>query len=99
MPTKIRIIPSEGGDSDWLHNMAVKMNVENPAIAFTAAAKEGPLNEYDDDQYDKLLQVIKRLNLLLFVPPESDKPEASINIYDVSISIILLREILLPNLP
>lgn len=82
LPTKIHIVPSPNEDADWLHNMAVKMTVENPAIAFSTAAKAGHFNKFDDDQYEKILQVVKRLSLL-FTPPGSDKADTTINIYDL----------------
>ncbi len=82
LPTKVHIVPSPNEDADWLHNMGVKMTVENPVIAFSEAAKAGLLEKYDDDHYEIILQVIKRLNLL-FIPPGSDKAEREINIYDL----------------
>ena len=34
LPTKIHIIPSKGENPDFLHNMSMKMMIENPSIDF-----------------------------------------------------------------
>lgn len=87
LPKQIHIVPSQGEDIDKLHNMASRLLIENPAIDFTKAAKSGLLNKFDDDQYDAMLAVIKRLNLL-FIPPEAEKSEPAINIFDLLVRLL-----------
>ncbi len=87
LPKQIHIVPSEGEDPEILHNMASRLLIENPAIAFSDMAKAGKLNSYDDEEYEKLLAVVKRLNLL-FIPPNSDKPVPQINLFDMVIQLL-----------
>lgn len=92
LPKQIHIVPSEGEDPQVLHDIASRLLVENPAIAFSDMAKAGKLNSFTDDEYEKLLAVVKRLNLL-FIPPNSDKPVPQINLFDMVI--LLLYEYML----
>ena len=87
LPKQIHIAPSKGEDIDMLHNMASRLLIENPAIDFSKAAKAGLLDKYDDDQYDAMLAVIKRLNLL-FIPPNAEKSCAAINIFDLLVQLL-----------
>ncbi len=87
LPKQIHIVPSEGEDPQVLHDIASRLLVENPAIAFSDMAKAGKLNSYDDEEYEKLLAVVKRLNLL-FIPPNSDKPVPQINLFDMVIQLL-----------
>ncbi len=87
LPTQIHIVPSKNEDIDMLHNAACRLLIENPAIDFSKAAKAGLLDKYNDDQYDAMLSVIKRLNLL-FIPPKEDKSGPVINIFDLLVQLL-----------
>ena len=87
LPTQIHIVPSEDEDPEMLHNMASRLIVDNPAIAFSDMVKAGKLNSYDDDEYEKLLAVVKRLNLL-FIPPNAEKPEPQGNLFELFVKLL-----------
>lgn len=87
LPTQIHIVPSEGEDPEMLHNMASRLIVDNPAIAFSDMVKAGKLNSYDDDEYEKLLAVVKRINLL-FIPSNADKPVPQINLFNLTVRLL-----------
>lgn len=87
LPTKIHIIPSKDEDPDFLHNCSMKMMVENPSLDFANAAKAGAFDNYSDEEYEKLLAVAKRLNLL-FYSEKDNKPLTAINIFDLTIRLL-----------
>ncbi len=87
LPTKIHIIPSKGENPDFLHNMSMKMMIENPSIDFAQLAHEGYFEKYSDEEYEKMLAVAKRLNLL-FYSEKNNKPMPEINIFDFTIRLL-----------
>ena len=87
LPKQIHIVPSLGEDVDVLHNMSSRLLIENPAIDFSKAAKAGLFDKYDDDEYDAMLSVIKRINLL-FTPPKAELGAPAINIFDLLVQLL-----------
>ena len=87
LPKTLHIIPSKNEDPDFLHNMSVRLMIENPSLDFASAAKAGQFDRFSDIEYEKLLAVAKRLNLLFF--SEKDKKVLpSINIFDLTIRLL-----------
>lgn len=87
LPKKIHIIPSADEDPAVLAKMASHLTIENPAIQFSEWAKEGKLDAFDDDKYDKLLAVVKRLNLL-FWNKKTKRPERQVGLFDLTIQLL-----------
>lgn len=94
LPKKIHIVPSASEDIDVLHSISSRLRIENPSIEFANAAKLGLYNKYSDAEYEKMLAVAKRLNLL-FYSKEEKRPESNINIFDLLVR--LLYEYMLNN--
>ena len=94
LPKKIHIIPSKHEDIDVLHSMSSRLRIENPSIEFASFAHSGLYDKYTDEEYEKMLAVAKRLNLL-FYSKEEKRPEANINIFDLLVR--LLYEYMLNN--
>lgn len=94
LPKKIHIVPSANEDIDVLHSMSSRLRIENPSIEFASFAHKGLYDKYSDEEYEKLLAVAKRLNLL-FYSKEEKRPEANINIFDLLVR--LLYEYMLNN--
>ena len=93
-PKKIHIVPSPNEDIDVLHSISSRLIIENPSIEFVSAAKLGTFDKYNDEQYEKILAVAKRLNLL-FYSKEKKRAEANINIFNLLVR--LLYEYMLNN--
>lgn len=94
MVKTIHIVPSPNENADNLHIVATRLFIDNPAIKFSKDTKAGLYNSYSDEDYDKCLQICKRLSLL-FCPPNSNKPEATVNLFDLTVR--LLYEYMLNN--
>ena len=95
LPRKIHIIPSADEDPAALAKIASRLTIENPAIQFSDLAKEGKLDVFDDEQYEKMLAVVKRLNLLFWNKDEK-RPERQLGLFDITIQ--LLYEYMLNNI-
>ena len=63
------------------------MMVENPSLDFANAAKAGAFDKYSDEEYEKMLAVAKRINLL-FYSEKDNKPLPAINIFDLTIRLL-----------
>ena len=87
LPKKIHIIPSENEDPDVLHNMSTRLQILNPSLDFANAVKSGLYDKYSDEEYEKMLAVAKRLNLLFYSEKEK-KALPSINIFDLTIRLL-----------
>ncbi len=87
LPKTIHIVPSANEDPDFLHNMSVRLMIENPSLDFASAAKAGQFDQYSDEEYEKMLAVAKRLNLLFFSEKEK-KPMPTVNIFDLTIRLL-----------
>ena len=90
----LHIVPTSDENVDELHSIATRLYVDNPAIKFSEDAKAGLFNNYSDNEYDKCLQICKRLSLL-FCPPNGGKAEAKINLFELTVK--LLFEYMLNN--
>lgn len=87
LPRKISIIPSQGEDIENLANISKQMIIENPSLEFASAAKLGLMDQYDDLQYEKMLEVAKRLNLL-FYDEKKRRPLPQIGLFDLTIRLL-----------
>ena len=94
LPKKIHIVPSKDEDIEVLHSISSRLKIENPSIEFACFAHKGLYDKYSDEEYEKLLAIAKRLNLL-FYSKEEKHPEANINIFDLLVR--LLYEYMLNN--
>ena len=94
LPKKVHIIPSIHEDVEMLHNISSRLIIENPTLAFADSAKQGVFDKYSDAEYEKILSVVKRLNLL-FYSEKDNISKANINIFDLLVR--LLYEYMLNN--
>lgn len=94
LPKKIHIVPSANEDIDILHSISSRLLIENPSIEFASFAHQGLYDKYTDEEYEKMLAVAKKVNLL-FYSKEEKRPEANINIFDLLVR--LLYEYMLNN--
>ena len=94
LPKTIHITPSKGEDIDYLHALSMRMQIENPSIEFASSAKLGLFNQYSDEEYEKMLAVAKKLNLL-FYSDKDRRPLPEINLFDLTVR--LLYEYMLNN--
>ncbi len=94
MVKTLHIVPSPEESADELHIVATRLFIDNPAIKFSEDVKKGQYDSYSDSEYDKCLQICKRVSLL-FCPPNSNKPEATVNLFDLTVR--LLYEYMLNN--
>ena len=87
LPKKISIIQSQDEDIAYLAEISKRLLIENPSLDFCSAAKLGLMDQYDDVQYQKMLTVAKRLNLL-FYDEEKKRPLPEIGLFDLTIRLL-----------
>lgn len=92
LPKKIHIIPDENENADTLHEMSQHLYIKNPVPEFTENARKGKYNHLSDPEYEKILCVMKRLNLL-FMKEDGKTSLPEQNIFDLLV--ILLDEYML----
>lgn len=70
-----------------LHNISSRLIIENPSLAFAKSAKQGAFDNFTDEEYEKILEVAKKLNSL-FYSEKHNKTAPSINIFDLLVRLL-----------